>query len=342
MSRKLPISILIALLLVGGLELAVRQVEGRIRDSLEWPDWEAQNKVERMNLIRRRGRQAAVVVVGTSMTHAAVDPRMLATKLNVPLTFNAALNGSDMRSLELWTLGVVVPNLKPRIVVIEASSAVLNDNGLTQEEFWELFKNSRRGSRLAGTGGAPAAIQRWFESRFALVRHRSALRQPFRAFTPSADQTAFAVNAQGVSFLVQGRGRRILTYSIPEIFRDRTVNKTLHNYAAGGEQLAALSRLVRGLQALGITVVLADMPQTSDAIELHPGKERDYAKYTTVLQRFVSTHPNIQFVDMRGMVGGDTVLFRDPVHMNTRGTQRFTELLAEALRPVLAATTTAR
>src|SRR5437879_5105086 len=107
---------------IGGLvlafaaaEIALRLTSSKLRPLTEWRSWEMQHKVAAMDEVAREGG-ASVVAIGSSMINAAVDPDRLSLQLRRSRpAFNAGLNGAGIRLLELWTLKVVVPTLRPDV-----------------------------------------------------------------------------------------------------------------------------------------------------------------------------------------------------------------------------------
>lgn len=323
-------SLLIVVAFVGASELVVRAAAGRLRDPLLWPDWEAQNKVAMMDLLRDRGG-ASVVFVGSSMINAAADPDLITQRLHLRRpVFNAALNGSGMRAFELWTRKVVVPKLRPKVVVLGFNSEALNDHGLQQETFYGKMIGSPLGGGLDGRGSVLDQLESWLVSRSYLVRYRSELRRPRDALIgEDRGKTTSRVNRLGRLDAIKAfQSRR---YSPG---RDRQVaawDKVFFDYTPGGRQLETLDLLVRDLTAHGIRVVIARMPVTADATALHPRGVEDQERFDRVLEDFVAGH-QVEFFDAGKAVGTSTDLFVDPFHLNTEGSRRFSIEVAEFLR----------
>ena len=328
---RLPISIVVTAVLVLAAEAAVRAAAGTLPQPLEWPDREAQNKVERMDLLERRGG-ASIVFVGSSMMNAAGDPAAATRLLGARRpAFNAALNGADMRSMEVWTMRVVVPRLRPRAVVIGFSSLELNDNGITQREFYDKLRRSPAVRRALGTAGLLERAEGWVENRSSLFRYRSVLRRPAEALSDrrDAELAQVEVSRLGVLRAIPAFHRR--PYSIPPEFRRRTTEESFHAYAVGGAQMAALERLVRGLVARDIRPILVQMPVTDDIVPMHPRGSADFAAFTAALGR-CCLGATIPRLDMRAPFGSDPALFVDPVHVSGAGAARFTQTVAAFLR----------
>jgi hypothetical protein len=165
----------VALRLLGAAEIALRVGADRLRPPRLWHTWEAQHKVAQMDAMAARGRRASIALVGSSMTNAAVDPRQLTERLALGRpAYNAALNAAAARTIERWTLDVVVPSLRPDVVVVGLSSRELNDGGSIQRERFEAMVDSTAGRAAFGSGGLSGRIetvaQRWSYLAVVLVK----------------------------------------------------------------------------------------------------------------------------------------------------------------------------
>jgi hypothetical protein len=331
--RRIRNAIPLVLVLVVLAELFVRALAPRIEDPLLWPDWEAQNKVAAMDKLASSRGGASVVFVGSSMVNAGVNPD-LATKLlglKRP-AFNAALNGSDMRTTAIWTRHVVVPRLHPKIVVVGFNSGELNDHWQTPDSLYTKMLQSPLGRRAAGAGagGVFARIDGWLIDHSYLVRYRSVLRNPWEA--------AFGQNKAQITQAVDhvGRLNAIVKFQqrpyAPGLSRQLGIWDTVfRNYRPGGKQFAALDGMVRDLTAQGIKVVLVRMPVTKDVIPLHPKGQADRERFGAVLAAFVASH-RVTFLNAEATIGGSTSLFVDPLHLNLDGAKRVTTFVIETLK----------
>jgi hypothetical protein len=320
----LPLAIVVAIL--AGSELAVRAVASRLDAPLVWLNREAQNKVTAMDALRQAKGGSAVVFVGSSMMNAAEDPALTTKLLGLKHpAFNAAIDGADIRSLEFWTLHVVVPRLRPRVVVIGVSSREFNDNGLNQRGFERKFFDSEAVRRLDGRLGTLARVEAWLDDHSDLLRYRTVLRRPAEA---RAVPRPTDVDALGVAASIRPFQRR--PYGFGKVFRRRITDLVLNDYAIGGVEVAALDRLVRGLDRLAIKVVLVEMPVTDDVIPMHPRGQADYASFRRAFAAFVATH-DVVSVDMRTPFP-DTAEFVDPLHLDARGSRQFTQDISGLIR----------
>lgn len=226
-----------------------------------------------------------------------------------------------------WLEHVVVPRVHPAVVVIGTTSLELNDNGITQRDFFRRLRTSDAARRLTGSSGLLGRAEDWLEERSFLVRYRGELRRPTslvdfgardkpRAVGPGGTLTAFA------EFLSR-------PYAISPVFQRRTEEESYHRYAVGGVQIAALGRTVDRLRGAGIRVVIVQMPVTEDFVSLHPAGIRDVRRYERALDRFARSRETT-LLDATGHFR-DRIFFVDPLHLNAAGRRRFTEFIAPML-----------
>lgn len=324
--RRAPIAVIVALVVLLAGEGATRAIASRLDPPLRWQNWETQNKVDRIDALAARGG-ASVVFVGSSMVNAAVDPAAFdrAAPRARP-AFNAAVNGADARLVEPWLLDVVVPRLRPDVVVIGLSSRDLNDHAAHRQ--FDLFRASDEGQWVTGRRSIADRLERSAERWSFLVRYRDDLRRPRRL----AGHHDPLRDVADVGPLGQLRALDIYekaTYAVTPHFVAEARADALHDYSIGGSQQAALRRTVSQLRARGVRVVLVEMPITADAIALHPRGATDYAAFHARL-RGLAAATGVPLVDP-GADFASTRWFFDPFHLNGTGRAAFTAALAHQL-----------
>lgn len=308
------------------VELAVRVSSDRLPPPLVWSDYETQNKAESMDELPS---DASVVFIGSSSMNAAADPLMAdkLTDASLP-AFNGALNGSDMRSAEWWVTHVVLPRLKPSVVVVGTTSLEVNDNGKTQEEFFTKLTSSKGAKRVTGHVGRAGRLEAWFEDHVYLARYRNELRRPAHVINGDPRAERAGVGPRGVLEAMPEFHDR--PYSIPPNFKVRTERESYRHFAVGGSQVQALHRLVDMLKQENVKLVLVKMPITRDLIPMHPHGQKDYERFERVLDEIVDARA-LTLVDAASRID-DERYFVDPIHLNARGAERFTRLVAPAIR----------
>lgn len=328
MRRRYPIPLVVAALVLVALETVVRLVAPRLPDPLVWNDHEVQNKVTRIDALSRRD-VASAVFAGSSSMNAALDPDLATRLVGAPEpTFNAALNGADLRSMGFWLTNVVAPRLRPRVIVVGTTSLEWNDNGITQRDFYRKLVRSDGARKVIGSLGKVERLESWLEDHSYLARYRTELRRPTHIVNGDPRAKEAAVGRLGTLHAIRSFQTR--PYAIPPEFRRRTEQESFHRYAVGGVQLATLERLTALVRTLRSTLVVVKMPVTSDVFALHPEGRKDYEAYEWTLGRFVESH-DVVFVDAAARIKGRRY-FVDPIHLNARGARKFTELLAPELR----------
>jgi hypothetical protein len=331
MLKKTWSVVVTALLVLVGAEAGVRTFADDLPRALEWGNIEAELKADRMTQLQRFGVRASVAFVGSSMMDVGVDPEKmdLGSKPD-EVAFNAALFATDARTMAFYTEHVVVPRLRPRVVVIGVSSFDLNDGGDTQRISYENIVNSPEAKRVTGRRSTIEEIDAFATTHSAIMRHRTTLRSPAELAKDDVVQDA-SVNPYGVMSAFQGPRPK---YQVTGFFKNLARNETYKAFSVGGSQLRALDRVIGSLRADGIGVVVVKMPLTMDAVDLHPNGVEDYERFKTAVKQVVDRH-GVQYVDVptaRDGSGG----FYDPVHLNNAGQKYFSDALGRIVRDVVA------
>lgn len=321
--RRTAVAAAVCVLVV--LELGARAVAERLPDPLEWHSYEVQRKVEQIDGRREQG--ADVVFLGTSMVNAAVIPSVFEDVAGGGVTaYNAGLSSSIPRLTEPWALEVVLPRLRPRLVVIGVSSLDLTDAGVARTAFFDAFLDSAGGRQVLGRERLLDRADRWLRDRSALWRHRAELRVPrlaidaVRGREPPVDEVAGSIDDGG--WVGNLAGQR---------FEDRPQRDGIAGvsvWSLGTEDPAALRRLVAGIRDGGATPVLVKMPVTDEYVAFHPNGERDYAAFEHAIGELASDE-EVALLDLAW--SRDTALFADELHLNRAGAVELTTRLAEAL-----------
>ena len=308
-------------------DLAVRAAVPHLQPFNAWADWEATNKVDAMDALARRGG-ASIVLAGSSMMNAAGDPVAIGKELSVSRpVFNASLNGAGPQLMELWLMNVVVPRLKPRVVVLGVSSRDLNDRGVSSAEAYRSVRRSYGGRSVASDLSVTERIERFAERASAVVRYRSLLRQPSRWFRDEPRKAAASVTPLGVPHAIRFLDH---PYKIKDDFYPRIVPRMYSTFKIGGVATRSLDRLVRALVAAKVRVVLVEMPISQDVYPVHPNGLDDYLAFERALAR-IGSASNARVLNLVPAFPS-TEPFGDPLHVNSLGRARFTRLLVEALR----------
>lgn len=316
--------VVLVLLLV--LEVSTRVIESRLPDPLVWHSYETQRKVEQMDDLAATG--VDVVFFGSSMVNAAVIPALFESTAGGGITaYNAALSSGTPRLTAAWGLNVVLPRLRPKLVVIGTSSVDMTDNGRARTLFYDGFRNSPAGLEVLGTEDILDRTDRFLREHLALWAHRAELRDPaalwdaVRGNEPTVDGPTESMDARGhlTNLEAQPFDQRP--------FRDGIAGVSV--WGLGTEDPGALRRLIAGAEATGARVVLVDLPITAEYIAFHPRGDADYqASKRAIAEMANDTGAGLIDLDQPR----DHALFADELHLNGDGARRFTATLANALR----------
>lgn len=323
-------AVLVVLVALGVLLLAegtVRVLAGPLNEPQVWRDKETAAKAAQIAAVGEAGG-ADIVLLGSSMTNAAVDPVALARSLGTPRpVYNAALNGASVRSMATWLEEVVIPELQPRLVVVGLSSRELNGRGINQAEELSSFSSSPAIERLTGSGGWMGRLERAVDDASALFRYRTVLRRPLDAFDDAKGppRPAQVLLPNGVLRALHVFEKT--DYRVTAAFRTRIAGRVLNDYAIGDAELAALADLLDTAGDAGVEVAVMLMPITADAVAMHPDGAEDQALFDATITTATEGH---RLIDLRRSFE-DLSLFADPLHLNGRGRHDFTLALAAAL-----------
>jgi hypothetical protein len=321
--RRGLIPLIVAVACLALVDVSVRAAVPRTASFNAWNDWQATHKVEAIDELARRGG-SPLVLMGSSMMDYAADPGALSKLLGLQRpAFNASLNGAEARLMDFWLLNVVVPRLRPQVVVIGVSSRELNDLGKGTRGAYEAVRDSYGGRNVATDLSPTERILEVGERVSGLVRYRSILRAPSRLFKEEPLEEGLAVTALGAPT----HPRRLDVY--------RTLPPIAGGFAVGGPSMRALEHLIERLEALGIRVLLVEMPISPDGYARHPNGVADYRSFQQTVAQFVATS-GTSFADMLSPFT-TTEWFGDTLHLNKRGRERFTQFLAARLTPLIAA-----
>lgn len=294
-------------------------------DPGKWPRVEIAQKLEQMRELANNEEPVEVVFVGSSMMAGGVDPVTFSESSGVP-SYNAAFAGPSMRTITPWTLDIVVPLLKPKVVVLGLQSRELSDNGPKNAVMYEKFIASP-GYREAASNVA-LQIGGKLENFSDFLRNRRILREPSQLFAADSKE---ALAAAAIRHEIGPRGRRNDTageYHSTEKFSQALFDKALVDYEVGGPELAALKDLEAGLRKQGVELIIINMPVTPDYWAAHEDPIGNRAAYRTALADLIE-ETGVKLVEAEEAFA-DSEEFRDPMHLDVDARVSLAEALAEA------------
>lgn len=292
---RLALILLGAFSALGIAEMSLQLFGGGLPVRSEWPTVETQLKDSQLTL----ADEWDVIFLGSSITEAAVDPRLL----NGIAAYNGALPFSTPISQEVWYRGQF-SDQEARVVVL----------GLPAWPFHESDGEDLLASGIEAALRDGASL----ESRLATVRHRGVMADWFglrsteitlqsKLWTPHGHLTAY--------YEISGARATggFESYGPPRMSEDVR---------------AAITRLAEHVQLQGGTFVLMIEPARV------PGEVEE-----DVIQRYLDTVRDLaNSLDVElwdtFSVGWAKELYADDVHFNREGTEAFSELVNELLENV--------
>ncbi len=308
-------------------ELAVRVRADVLPARAVWANPEMQAKELELDRLQDRV-PASVVFLGSSAMDVAIDPSALRTPPSGGLRYNAAAMGSTMQITSTWARYVVVPTVRPDVVVLGVTSRELNGSP-EQDRIDAQFVNAPAVRHLLGMETLLERAERRAEEWSALFKYRTVLRERRAVgalFGLNAVKREFedgeivAPDGQVVAYL----GRQYRLRPGAELFFTRG---TLANFHVGAEQRAFLGELLSFLESRTRHIVVLNMPTTQVYVDYHPRRRADWDDYRTALKQEASR------VGATYLEGGIWPLkyFADPAHLNERGSIRLTRIVDDAL-----------
>lgn len=322
----LLMSILTAIGVLAIGESGARMLERRIPSAGDWPRGPISEQADAVSR-DAHGSAVSVVFAGSSMVEAGIDASRF-TRLTGVKSLNVALPASTNFMVEPWIVHVVVPALRPKVVVIGVASRDFNDNGSGPADALKALTQAP-GYRRAASHGLFTSVDRAVSRFSALVRLRRELRVPtnvLRALRTTEPATVTRCSSQRTVARPYRSSALVSTYPVT----------VLKKYSAGGVQTRALIRTIRDLKRLGTEVVLMKLPATSEYLSLHPHGRADIVSFEDALGR-VTHETNVPLID--GSSISNKRFFRDQIHLNCSGAERLTTAIASkwpaslALRP---------
>ena len=321
---------------VGGLELWMRGASTKLVEPLVAHDLLTQRKLDQMAALAASG-SLDTVFVGPSTVFFGIDPAVVDEAVGAGhRSYNAALNRGLPVLNEVWVREVVLPLLRPRLLVLGLSAVDFNDNetfGPTRLHDYRQaqldreplrLKMHRWGRHLLLLRYLPffASPRRLLGALRILVSSRPVLRYT-AAVTGLVDERGTGCECAARSYR---NGPGLLEKLRTEVFVD---------YADRGRQREVNRQIIAEAHARGVRVAVVVMPFYREALtELMPVTGRDLAAVddrTAELARAEGAafaHPDV----VRGPEH-----FADVVHLNGIGRALFSAALAHVVREVLQA-----
>ncbi len=312
--------LIVAVVLLLAVEGAIRLRSDALPPPLKWATPDMDRKVEQMRDLADRGG-VSVLFLGSSTVDGSIDPSLMTLDGARP-AYNGAVRGGTIRMVSGWATRQAVPLVKPAAVVLGVASRELNANDDRQQAREDAFFDAPAVRALRGDESALERAERILESASAIFKYRTRIRDPqyLKAFVglgeaPSVTQSPFgdyiADDGQFLSFL--RRPYNAATFLAEEPQRSDT----------DPEHIAVLRELLDFLKRNAKTVLVVNMPVTEDYIT----SRADHDRFSRLLRAEVD-RAGVRYI--RPGIWPRT-FFADPVHVNTKGSQRLTKLVEQEL-----------
>jgi hypothetical protein len=312
------VSVMCAVLVL--VELALRVVGPSLPAPTRWSPPEAAAKVAQMRALSSHGATGGIAFVGTSVMDVGIDAGAVAVMPGVDGPgYNASLSGIDLKVLEWWTTAVVVPALKPRIVVLGLTSHEMNPNDDEASRNARQFFAAPAVRDIAGTNSVLDKLEGKAEEYSEVFRYRSVLRSPGKVVGLGGADSVPDLNAGGMNLIYAGA-----QYDRSTLVDSRFREHVLNRFQVGSDQRASLGLLVAKLTAAGVRTIVVDMPVTQHYIDLHPHGSSDYASYEAAVAQITGAN----HVELRSASIWDERMFADPFHLNGAGSRQFANFIA--------------
>ena len=161
----------------GACSKALRMRASALPAPLTWASPNLDRKIEQIDALSERGG-ASVVFLGSSAVDSSLDPSALKlAKSNRP-AYNASVRGGTIAMVSHWARTVVVPRLRPDVVVLGVASRELDENGAFMSAIERKYFDAPAVRHVDGTENALQIAERRLESASTLFRYRTTIRDP--------------------------------------------------------------------------------------------------------------------------------------------------------------------
>jgi hypothetical protein len=320
---RLAIIVSVVIIMLLAAEMAVRIRASALPPPQKWSTPDLTHKDQQIaDLQRRTG--ASVVFLGSSSIDGALDASTIRHGVASRPAYNAGLRGGSVRMVSTWAQLVVVPRLRPEVVVLGVVSRELSGNDPVTDQREEDFFAAPATRYLLESENLLQRVERNIEDVSDLFEYRTVLRQPrtFRAFlglsvAPVITDPNIYIAPDG-QFLIFLEG----TYQPSQQFSDE-----MRGYNLGDAQVARLRRLLTFLSERAEHVIVVNMPVTKDYVALHPRKRKDYDVFSRVLEQ-EAERAGAPYIDAGVWPNR---FFADPVHVNSAGSRRITKIIDDEI-----------
>ena len=295
-------------------EVTARTLEPLLPAADRWPTDQTAAKADQIARLAADGSPIDVVFLGSSVVVQGVDPVAFNDAPADLTSYNAALDGASMRSVEAWSRDVVFPSLDPRAVVIGLTTRDLNDRGVSQQEFYRSLTASSGFRDHKPKSGADWLFGQ-IANRSALLRIRPFLRQPGTMLQGVLGKDSEAALLPG-PFGAAPIDDHAFAYDSSESWRNFWRTRHFNDFTMGGHELSALQALIQLALEQERLVFLVEMPFHDDYLSVQPNGRTEVERLHDLLAT-LNYGAGVELIALADSYGPE--VFRDPAHLNPTG-----------------------
>ena len=338
-------------LLIG--ELMMRSIESHLPRRFSGDEAEVELKYDELRSLDAAGHNPVdILFLGDSTMDAALDPAVFAQASNrYAKPFNGALLGQQLSSAQRWAKEFVLPQVKPRTVVLGVSPIELSGGdlfGVSQTAVEAAFDNTYDRLHPSPLGRLDADASK--ES--ALVRNRSTFRSPVEIWRALSDmvtgkkknffggvptkledgQTVLRSSANWKKYFILPRGGTTTywgeTYNAANLQPlGESERKSIRNNTV---DIAQITRLLNIVEASGAgRIVLLIPPTNLRGLIQAGGSMTSWNRNTNTIKDFAKDH-DLPLIDFSRADWPDDDYF-DIAHLSKKGSARFSTELASVV-----------
>jgi len=319
---------LVVIALLGGTEFAARRAENRIPEPLTWDTQFSQDKATQLE---RWEEHLEVVITGSSVAQANIDPALLSSLTSYSTGYNAGLPSMTPRVWRQFLLDAVYRDHCPDLLIIAVDIRQFSDNKPGSDDQLNRYFNSRGRLDYIGEEDFWRNAEEWLDSQSALFRIRARLREPDRVVAWVWDVGEIG-DWRYTNLTPEGRyqSNDDRTYEWSGESLERLRDGAFLDLSFGGKETAGLRGIIDDARQRGVNVVLVETPTMQDHLSRAlPGGSEDQARFTAVLEE-VAVEYGVSLLRFPEM-DNEAVYFSDYYHMNWTGVENLTTLLAEKI-----------
>jgi hypothetical protein len=295
------------LLSVLALELSARAISPVLGPPLiSWNTMEDAKKLKLEEYLEKY-QVPEYVFMGNSTTLIGLNPSIFDASANLPIgsSFNAAMNGSDIKTIRDFAVGYIVKEVKPKNLVL-----LFSNTSMIQSPKYQDFEFDS-GNQL---------------SKSYLYKYRNTFRDPMTINT-FLRTLKFRDTRQGIvyrwadnldEFGYTKYETTNATFSEAGWDPKKQISSDTKNYSVDDSQLRYLTEIRDYANVNGVNLIIGTVPLLA----------QDLAYRGTVRQ--IADDLGVDFIQGNDAVG-QGVYFQDGVHLNKDGARVFSEFLAEKL-----------